>query len=186
MEDIAPVYYICIGKRNNRRERLPFPSLIFIMEKETIIQTVEAYLQDLLAEHPSDFLVGIKVKPTNNIKIYLDADEGISIDKCIRYNRALYKKIEETGMFPDGNFSLEVSSPGVDEPLKLHRQYTKNIGRDVEVTLLDGTVKEGKLISANDQEITIEYTTGKGKKAETHQLPIPFEGIKSTIIQIKF
>jgi ribosome maturation factor RimP len=173
-------------KKKQKKGTVTVPFSHFIMEMETIIQTVEGYLQDLLAEHPSDFLVAIKVKPTNNIKIYLDADEGISIDKCIRYNRALYKKIEETGMFPDGNFSLEVSSPGVDEPLKLHRQYTKNIGRDVEVTLVDGTVKEGKLLSANEQEIVIEFTTGKGKKAETHQLAIPFDNIKSTIIQIKF
>ena len=156
------------------------------MEKETIIQAVETHLQELLAEHPSDFLVSIKIKPTNNIKVYLDADEGISIDKCIRYNRALYKRIEESGMFPDGNFSLEVSSPGVDEPLKHHRQYSKNIGREVEVTLNDGTAKTGKLLEANEQQVIIEFTTGKGKKAETHQLPIPFENIKSAIIQIQF
>jgi ribosome maturation factor RimP len=156
------------------------------MEKDTLLQTVEGYLKDLLAEHPEDFLVSLKVKPTNNIKIYLDADEGISIDKCIRYNRKLYRIIEESGMFPDGNFSLEVSSPGIDEPLKLHRQYTKNIGRDVEVTMMDETVKEGKLTDVTDAGITIEFTTGKGKKAETHQLPIPFENIKTTTVQIKF
>ncbi|WP_207491699.1 ribosome maturation factor RimP [Aridibaculum aurantiacum] len=156
------------------------------MEKETIIQTVEGHLQELLAAHPSDFLVSVKVKPTNNIKIYLDADEGISIDKCIRYNRALYRILDESGMFPDGNFSLEVSSPGIDEPLKLHRQYKKNIGRTVEVTLLDGTQKTGKLLDVTETEISIEYTTGKGKKAETHQEPIPFDNIKSTIIQIQF
>ena len=116
----------------------------------------------------------------------MDADEGISIDKCIRYNRKLYKLIEESGMFPDGNFSIEVSSPGIDEPLKLHRQYVKNTGRDVEITLIDEEKKEGKLIEVTEQDITIEYTTGKGKKAETLQLAIPFENIKTTTVQIKF
>jgi ribosome maturation factor RimP len=156
------------------------------MEKETIIQTVEEYLQELLANNPSDFLVSIKIKPTNNIKVYLDADEGISIDKCIRYNRALYKRLEESGMFPDGNFSLEVSSPGIDEPLKMHRQYVKNKGRAVEVTLLDGTTKEGKLVEVTETELTLEQIIGKGKKAETVQVVLPLESIKSTIVQIQF
>ena len=84
------------------------------MEKDTLIQIVEGHLQEMLAENPSDFLVAIKVKPVNNIKIYLDADEGISIDKCIRYNRKLYRVMEESAIFPEGNFSLEVSSPGID------------------------------------------------------------------------
>ena len=162
------------------------PFFHFIMEKETIIETVESHLHALLAENPSDFLVSVKIKPTNNIKVFLDADEGISIEKCIRYNRKLYRILEESGMFPDGNFSLEVSSPGIDEPLKLHRQYEKNKGRNVEVTLTDETVKEGKMVEVTETSITIEYTTGKGKKSETHQLPIPFDNIKSTIIQIQF
>ncbi len=158
----------------------------FNMEKDTLIQTVEGYLQEMLAENPSDFLVAVKVKPTNNIKIYLDADEGISIDKCIRYNRKLYRMMEESAIFPEGNFSLEVSSPGIDEPLKLHRQYVKNKGRDIEVTLNEGTIHEGKLVQVSETEMTIEFTTGKGKKAAVQQLSIPFENIKTTTVQIKF
>ena len=103
------------------------------------------------------FLVEIKIKPTNNIKLFLDADSGMSIEKCIRVNRALYKKIEESGLFPNGDFSLEVSSPGVDEPLKLHRQYIKNIGRSVEATLTDGSVKTGKLTAVTDNEISLNH-----------------------------
>ena len=54
------------------------------------------------------------------------------LKNACRFNRALYKKIEEANFFPHGDFSLEVSSPGLDEPLKLYRQYKKNIGRPVE------------------------------------------------------
>lgn len=156
------------------------------MEREQLIQTVEGHLSELLADHPTDFLVSVKVKPTNNIKVYLDADQGISIEKCIQYNRALYKILDQGGLFPDGNFSLEVSSPGVGEPLKMHRQYTKNIGRNVEITLNDGMVKEGKLVEVSENEIVLETVTGKGKKAETHLVPFAFENIKTTIIQINF
>ncbi len=156
------------------------------MANETIIQTVEVFLQELLEAQPGDFLVSIKVKPTNNIKVFIDADEGMSIEKCVKYNRALYKKIEESGMFPDGNFSLEISSPGVDQPLTLHRQYVKNIGRNVEVTFNDGTQKEGKLLEVTETDVIIEQITGKGKKAETSQFVIPFENIKTTTVQVQF
>jgi ribosome maturation factor RimP len=160
--------------------------LLFNMANETIIQTVETYLNDLLEANQGDFLVSVKVKPTNNIKVFIDADEGMSIEKCVRYNRALYKKLEESGMFPDGNFSLEISSPGVDQPLTLHRKYLKNKGRNVEVTFNDGTVKEGKLLEVTETDIIIEQVTGKGKKAETKQFVISFENIKTTTVQVQF
>jgi ribosome maturation factor RimP len=89
-------------------------------------------------------------------------------------------------MYPEGEFSLEVSSPGIDEPLKLHRQYKKNIGRFIEVLFLDGTKKEGKLLEVAEADIIVEHTEGKGKKAVTQQLVIPFNHIKSTTVQIKF
>lgn len=155
------------------------------MLNETIIETVGQMINDILL--PGDFLVSIKVKPTNNVKVYVDADEGgMSIEKCVKYNRSLYKRLEESPLFPDGNFSLEVSSPGISEPLKLHRQYVKNKGRDVEVVFVDGTQKEGTLLEVTEGDILIESTTGKGKKAETKQFLIPFENIKSTTVQIKF
>src|SRR5882762_2869555 len=99
------------------------------MSQDTQIQAVEKLIRPLLQD--DIFLVSIKIKPTNNIKIYLDADNGLGIEKCIKINRALYKIMEEMGIYPDGDFSLEVSSPGIEEPLKLHRQYIKNTGREV-------------------------------------------------------
>jgi ribosome maturation factor RimP len=153
---------------------------------ESQIQVIENKLKTLLEAHPTHFLVEIRIKPTNNFKIFIDADEGINLSGLIEYNRKLYRQIEESGMFPDGNFSLEVSSPGLDEPLKLNRQYKKNVGRFVEVTLLDGSKKEGKLLETNEQGILIEWEEGKGKKKETKQETILFDQIKTTKIQIKF
>lgn len=145
-------------------------------------------MADLLVKETGDFLVSVRVKPTNNVKIFVDSDGegGMTIDKCVRYNRALYKLLEELAIFPEGNFSLEVSSPGIDEPLKLTRQYHKNKGRLIEVTFTDDTVKEGKLLEVTENDILIEQTTGKGKKAETHQFVVPFSNIKTTTVQIQF
>src|SRR6202012_5648956 len=110
------------------------------------IKVVESFIQALLESEQGYFLVDIRIKPTNNVKVFIDGDQGISIEKCVQFNRALYKKIEESGMFPEGDFSLEVSSPGLDEPLKLLRQYRKNIGTQVELVLQDGEKKEGRLL----------------------------------------
>lgn len=156
------------------------------MSNETPLQVIEKMLSDLLAEEPAYFLVSVKIKPTNNIKVFLDGDEGLPIAKCVQINRKLYKFIEESGMYPEGDFSLEVSSPGIEEPLILHRQYVKNIGRDIEVIFNDDTRKEGKLLEVAEADFIIEHTEGKGKKAVTQQLVIPFLNIKSTTVQIKF
>ena len=162
---------------------MTFPSS-FIMTQETHIQAVEKLIEPLLQD--DIFLVSIKIKPTNNIKIYVDADSGLGIEKCIKINRALYKIMEEMGMYPDGDFSLEVSSPGLDEPLKLLRQYKKNIGREVEVITNDDVKKEGKLVAVTEEKIHIEFTEGKGKKAAIKNEEILFSEIKQTKVQIKF
>ncbi|MFZ1530336.1 MAG: ribosome maturation factor [Ferruginibacter sp.] len=154
------------------------------MSTDNVLDTIKNLLQPLLTD--DIFLVDMRIKPTNNFKIFLDADAGLGIEKCIKINRALYKSMEEAALYPDGDFSLEVSSPGIGEPLKLHRQYIKNTGRNVEVVLNDGTKKEGKLTLVSENEITLEYTEGKGKKAEIKQLQVPFPDIKETKVQIKF
>lgn len=156
------------------------------MSSEATIQVLEKMVNELLEDNPDYFLVEIGIKPTNNIKVFLDADKGVSIDKCVSYNRALYKKLEEAGMFPDGDFSLEVSSPGLGEPLKLTRQYIKNTGRNVEVLQKDGIKIEGKLLAVNSSDIILEEVKGKNKKKEVIQHTILFDNIKTTKIQIQF
>lgn len=162
-------------------------SLLFLtMQQDTSIQAIEALVNATLTETEDVFLVSVRIKPTNNIKVFLDADTGLSIEKCVKINRALYKTMEEKGWYPDGNFSLEVSSPGVDEPLKLLRQYQKNLGRNLEVVLLDLVKFEGKLLSVTPTHLVLEYTEGKNKKAVTLQKEIPFDQVKQATVQIAF
>jgi ribosome maturation factor RimP len=155
------------------------------MNSENQVIVVEKKLSELLTELPGYFLVETSVKPTNNIKVFVDADQGAAIDQLSRINRALYKWVEEN-LFPNGDFSIEVSSPGLEEPLKLGRQYLKNIGRMVEIVLRNGLKKEGKLISVSENEIVIEEEIGKGKKKEVIQHIILKEEIKTTKVQVKF
>lgn len=159
-------------------------------------KTIEDYINTLLEKSEDVFLVEVKVNPGNNIVVFLDADKGVTIDTCIRINRALYKQIEEDALFTNGDFALEVSSPGIDEPLKLHRQYKKNIGRTVEVLLNDETKKQGKLREVHNDEIIIEEMEGKTKKTHLHgnkskpviskETNIPFNQIKHTKVLVTF
>jgi ribosome maturation factor RimP len=155
------------------------------MQGETQIAAVSRMIEGLLTD-PKHFLVDVRIKATNNVKVFIDGDEGIPLSELIQYNRKLYKQLEETALFPADDFSLEVSSPGLDEPLKLLRQYKKNLGRYVDVLLHDATKIEGKLLRVNDDSIVVETETGKGKKKEIKEETILFNDIKSTKIQIKF
>jgi len=138
-----------------------------------------------LLEGTDMFIVSVKIKPTNNIKVFLDADGGLSIDKSAKVNRKLYHLIEENGMFPDGDFSLEVSSPGVDEPLSSVRQYKKNIGRTIAVTPADESAdRTGVLKDVAEDHIVLEVKVPKSKEAMLQQ--IPFSEIKKITVQIVF
>jgi len=140
----------------------------------------------LLQDEPVYFLVSVAIKPVNNISLFIDGDSGITIEKCVRINKALYKQIVETTLYPDGEFSLEVSSPGLDEPLKLNRQYIKNIGRSLMVELADGKKVEGKLIAADKVGIELEEELGKGKKKEVVKHAFLFDQIKESKVNVVF
>lgn len=154
------------------------------MKNETQIQVISAMANAMLENDPGYFLVEVRILPVNNIQLFIDGDEGVTIDRCVALNRALYKQLEEDDLFSGADFSLEVSSPGLDEPLKLLRQYQKNIGRNVEIILKDGARKEGKLESATTQGIVIEEKIGK--KKEVVRYNFLFENIKTTKIQVVF
>jgi ribosome maturation factor RimP len=174
------------GNENDGRERRRSLLLLIVMQVEDQIRIIGEKVNSLLADHPSHFLVEVRIKPTNNVKVFIDADDGMILSELIGYNRKLYKQLEESGLYPDGDFSLEVSSPGLDEPLKLFRQYKKNVGRFVDITLVDANKMEGKLVEATEDGIVIETETGKGKKKEIKQETILFDQIKNTKIQVKF
>ncbi|HTM67157.1 MAG TPA: hypothetical protein VL093_12595 [Flavipsychrobacter sp.] len=149
-----------------------------------VLDQIMVFLEPLL-EGTDIFIVNVKIKPVNNIEVFLDADDGLSIDKSAKVNRKLYRLIEESGLFPDGNFSLEVGSPGIDEPLMSVRQYKKNIGRTVAVILAEeGQEKTGVLKEVRDDEIVLE--TRIPKKKETKQEVIPFTDITKIVVQIVF
>jgi ribosome maturation factor RimP len=147
---------------------------------------IEQKVNELVAEEVGIFLVSVKIDAKNNVKVFLDGDAGISIGQCTQINRGLYPFIETSGIFPNDDFSLEVSSAGVDEPLLLVRQYIKNIGRDLEVVTNQGEKLGGKLLIADEKTITLEQKKGKGKKMEVVQTVLSMDEIKTATVQINF
>ena len=154
-------------------------------------EQIESFLHQCL-EGTDCFLVSFKVKPTNNYKIFLDSDSGLTLEKCLKVNRQLRRSIEEVGIYPDGDFSLEVSSPGVDAPLKLHRQYLKNIGRSLEIELIDEEAKgiTGKLVVVEDDKIILENIVKQKKSVKTEpeiiKTEVQLSDIKFATVVIEF
>jgi len=157
------------------------------METVILKEKIKSLVEGILSEEPEYFLVDVKIKPVNNIKVFVDGDNGISIDRCAKFSKKLVKSMEEAHIPESGDYALEFSSPGISEPLQLHRQYTRNIGRNVSVTLADGTTKTGTLKEVNIKNIIITQVSGKSKKTMVEEdVEISFDQILKTIIQVQF
>ncbi|RQP17590.1 ribosome assembly cofactor RimP [Parapedobacter defluvii] len=147
---------------------------------------VKVLVEAKIADREDLFLVGVKMHPGGRLEVLVDGDEGIGIQECAEISRYVGFQLEEEDAI-DHAYRLEVSSPGVETPLASIRQYKKNTGRNVQVVLNDGTIKEGALLEVTDEHITIrEKIKEKGKKAVEHQSTIPFGSIKTTKVLISF
>lgn len=147
---------------------------------------VTELVEEKISDRPELFLVEVKMLPNNKLIIHVDGDEGISIQDCAAISRHVGFHLEEENTIEKA-YNLEVSSPGVGEPLKLKRQYDKNIGREVSVKLGAGEVKEGKLLSVDDKGIIIEAKVKeKGKKAQLVETSVDFNSITETKVLISF
>jgi ribosome maturation factor RimP len=130
-----------------------------------------------------DVIASMRQHPKKLIVI-LDGDNGISIDDCAELSRELSAVLDESNLVSEA-FVLEVSTPGLDQPLKTRRQYVKNTGRSVKVKTKEKTI-EGKLAAVHENEIEILEQTGAGKKREEKLVVIPFEQIEKTFVLVSF
>jgi len=147
---------------------------------------VASLVEEKIADRPELFLVEVKMLPNNKLIIHVDGDEGISIQDCVAISRHVGFHLEEENVIEQA-YNLEVSSPGVGEPLKLNRQYVKNIGRTLSIKLNGGLKKEGKLLSVTENNLLIEESVKeKGKKAATVQTEVSFNDILETSVLISF
>ncbi len=150
-------------------------------------------IQELLIpylENGKYFVVDLSIsasKRNPTLTLLIDSDEGISIDECAKISRKLGNDIEEGNVFETA-YQLEVSSPGVDYPINNQRQYTKNIGRNLKITLADGEKKMVKLAEVNETGIVFfeEILKGKLKSLKKETAELSFSQIKQAQVQVSF
>ena len=146
-----------------------------MIEKIKILELVNEAL-----EGSDKFLVSLKITPDNRIYVDIDGDNGVTIDDCIELSRAIESQLDRD----EEDFALDVSSAGADQPLKLTRQYLKNIGREVEVVTFDGEKSVGELTAADEERIVVR--TAGTKKQAPQELTFARGDVKSTRVVIKF
>jgi len=135
------------------------------------------------------FLVEVDIKGNPNsqkIQVFIDGDQAVDIDECSRISRKLSDLLEESDLMT-GAYTIEVSSPGVSRSLKYLRQYTKHIGRDLEIVKKDKSKVKCELVDVTDEEIIITILSGKSKKdLPKKNLKVNFSEIDSAKVLIRF
>lgn len=146
-------------------------------------QRIREIVGELLDEMDA-YLVDLKIR-AGKVQLFVDRDPHITIDDCARINRALVRRLDMEFPFTS-RFALEVSSPGLDQPLKVLRQYRKNIGRTVEVLTVSGEKKRGVLLFADEDRLILEQTVMENQQPVTRQCELPFLLIKTTNVIFQF
>ena len=148
---------------------------MIMIEKIKILDLVNQAL-----EGSDKFLVNLKITPDNRIYIDIDGDNGITIDDCIAVSRAVESQLDREVE----DFALDVSSAGADQPLKLVRQYRKNVGREVEVVCVDGERVDGTLAEVGEESFAV--VTPASKRQPSQRIELRYSDVKSTRVAIKF
>ncbi|MCH2215992.1 MAG: ribosome assembly cofactor RimP [Flavobacteriales bacterium] len=134
------------------------------------------------------YILEVDIKPGNNIKVELESLGPVSISDCVDISRQIEHNLDRDAE----DFSLQVSSPGLDKPLRDHRQYIKNVGRNLKIQRTEGSELEGELIAANEEGIKVftkrkERVPGKKKKITIEEeVELSYEKIRQAKIKINF
>ena len=153
----------------------------------TFKEKVQSIVDESLAEYPNLFLIDLNINDANKIMVVLDGDLGVQLQDCINISRAIESNLDREEI----DFALEVASAGISLPLKLVRQYHKNIGRTLKIKTKSQTI-EAKLLNVSEENITVEWNSrepkkiGKGKETVLHNENINYTDILEAIVTITF
>ena len=153
----------------------------------TFKERVQELLHQGLETHPHLFLIDFTVGADQKINVVLDGDQGVTLQDCMDISRAIEHQLDRE----EFDFSLEVASAGATAPLKLARQYVKNIGRTLSVQTADQKV-EAELVEADESSILLRWQArepkpiGKGKHTVEKEWNVPISEIIEAKVIIKF
>ena len=148
---------------------------------------VKQLIEEALEENDSLFLIELSFLPNNKIFVVVDGDQGVSLKEVIKISKNIENNLDRE----EEDFSLEVTSPDISEPLKVKRQYLKNVGRTLKVKT-ETERFEGNLISVNDKNIILSWKArepkpiGKGKVTVEKTVSIEYKEIKEAKVKIVF
>ena len=151
-------------------------------------EKVAKLLENALEENKSLFLIDLNISEDNQIRVILDGDKGVTVEDCIAVSRAIEHNLDRE----EYDFSLEVMSAGVSEPLTLPRQYKKNIGRNLKIKTKDGEKIEGELTAVTEDSFTLKWSArepkpvGKGKVTVQKEATLPYKDIMEAKVMITF
>ncbi len=154
------------------------------MEEKKVLNLVN----EALNENTSLFLISATISNDNKIKVVVDGDAGVPLKECVRISRHIEHNLDRE----TEDFSLEVTTAGALEPLIMKRQYKKNIGRTLSVSLNDATKIEGVLTDVKDDAIVLNWKTrepkpvGKGKITVVKEASIVIDDIKEAKVKVTF
>ncbi len=153
----------------------------------SITDAIAAVAREALPDDASVFLIDVIVnkKKSKSISVIVDGDKGITIGQCTAMSRQIAQAIESRNL-PIEEYNLEVSSPGLNRPLKLKRQYVANIGRNLSVSLTDETTREGELLNVDRTQIHLKEAIQAKKKVQYKETIIAFNDIRQALVLPSF
>ena len=148
-----------------------------MIEKAKVTDLAHECLEDT-----DKYLVDAQVKTGNIITVVIDGDSPVVIKDCVRLSKFIEGRLDRDAE----DYELRVTSFGADKPLKLKRQYKKNMGRDFNIVLDDESRVTGKMIAIDEDQITVMKKDEKRKGHKPEEVKINFNDIKEAAIVLSF
>lgn len=118
------------------------------------------------------------------LRVIVDSEDGVELDTCAELSRAISETLDETDAMGEGEYVLEVSSPGADRPLTEHRHYVRAIGRLAKLGLNDGDELVARILAVDDEGLDLEVPGVKGRKPTSRR--VAFDEIAKARVEIEF
>ncbi|MWA13973.1 ribosome maturation factor RimP [Streptomyces sp. BA2] len=119
------------------------------------------------------------------LRVVVDSDDGVDLDQIAEISREFSEKLDESDAMGDGEYTLEVGSPGAERPLTEHRHYLRAVGRLVKFQLTEGGDELiARILEVDDEGVDLEVPGVKGRKPTARRLT--FDEIAKARVEVEF
>ncbi|GHC89139.1 ribosome maturation factor RimP [Streptomyces flavofungini] len=118
------------------------------------------------------------------LRVVVDSDDGVDLDRIAELSREFSAKLDESDAMGDGEYTLEVGSPGAERPLNEQRHYVRAIGRLAKFQLAEGGELTARILKVDDEGVDLEVPGVKGRKPTARRLA--FAEIAKARVEVEF